>query len=304
MNKLIIKQDPDITVTVPNSVIVKLYNLTQTVDTYNSDDIVGSLTINGATYRAYVDYLTQKYPGLKISANKYYMLFEDQHVQDVLKNGVFLKGNIEYRTGDGVGTTEDVFRDIPLWFAEMFKDNANITTFNEMQYSNAQEVGARAFKNCSNLRSVNLKNITTLGAEAFHTCRQLVSLGDISQISSIANSAFIWNTSLNGTLVFPSATECQSQAFRGCTNISEIEFGPNLTTIHWQFIWEAGHVNIIFRGTTPPAVQNGTFPLNNSKQNITFYVPYGCKATYVANDGFASVESKIIELNQDGSKPA
>jgi len=80
MNKLIIKQDPDITVTVPNSVIVKLYNLTQTVDTYNSDDIVGSLTINGATYRAYVDYLTQKYPGLKISANKYYMLFEDQHV--------------------------------------------------------------------------------------------------------------------------------------------------------------------------------------------------------------------------------
>ena len=79
---------------VSSAVIEKLYELASSGDLDNSSNLAGTLYTPN-TYTKYVEYLTNMFQDLTITATNYYVWFEDSAVRDILANGI----------GDGTGVT-------------------------------------------------------------------------------------------------------------------------------------------------------------------------------------------------------
>ena len=75
---------------------------------------------------------------------------------------------------------------------EVFRDNKNITSFEELQYfTGLTEIGAWTFYNCTNLTSVILPNsITSIGNDAFNSCHKLISVPIPYSVKNISYAVF------------------------------------------------------------------------------------------------------------------
>ena len=80
MTHLKIEQNNTAIEQVSGNVIEKLYQLAFSGDLDNSSNLVGRLYTT-ATYQQYVDFLTQQFQDLYISADKYYVKFSDDNFQ-------------------------------------------------------------------------------------------------------------------------------------------------------------------------------------------------------------------------------
>ena len=90
-------------------------------------------------------------------------------------------------------------------------------------YTHDNELGSRAFYNCSGLTSLSLPSgITSIGWEAFSGCSGLTSLSLPSGITSIGGYAFSGCSGLT-SLSFPSGiTSIGGYAFSGCSGLTSI----------------------------------------------------------------------------------
>ena len=90
-------------------------------------------------------------------------------------------------------------------------------------YTHDNELGSRAFYNCSGLTSLSLPSgITSIGWEAFSGCSGLTSLSLPSGITSIGGNAFSGCSGLI-SLSFPSGiTSIGGYAFSGCSGLTSI----------------------------------------------------------------------------------
>ena len=90
-------------------------------------------------------------------------------------------------------------------------------------YTHDNELGSRAFYNCSGLTSLSLPSgITSIGWEAFSGCSGLTSLSLPSGITSIGGNAFSGCSGLT-SLSFPSGiTSIGGYAFSGCSGLTSI----------------------------------------------------------------------------------
>ena len=75
---------------------------------------------------------------------------------------------------------------------EVFADNKDITSFDELQYfTGLTAIGDNAFMGCSNLASVSLpENITSIGAYAFYGCKALTTFTIPQGVSEVGAYAF------------------------------------------------------------------------------------------------------------------
>lgn len=157
MTHLKIEQNTTGTEEVNMSIISRLYELASSGDLDNTSDLQGRL--HSSTARdIHISYLTTHYPQLYITADTQYVTFADPEVDRVLTQ----------TWGDGTGVTLATLQTKTSIPPDMFKGNTAIETFDELgQFGNITILGNEAFKNATNLRSINLQNIVSVGSEQF-----------------------------------------------------------------------------------------------------------------------------------------
>ncbi len=118
----------------------------------------------------------------------------------------------------------------------------------------AGSIGASAFKNCSNLCSIDLQEgITSIGSFAFNGCAGMSELAIPSTVSVIGEYAFgdpafsSWTTLTKLTV---KAGSIGNNAFTNCTNLSTIDLQEGVTSIgNYAFNGCAGTTELILPST-------------------------------------------------------
>ena len=224
MTHLKIEQNNTAIEQVSGNVIEKLYQLAFSGDLDASSNLVGRLHAT-ATYQEYKDFLTQKFPDLYISTDKYYISFEDPEVQRILAETI----------GDGIGTSSaDILA--TTTFNQAFHSNTKIEVFNELSlFKNLDTLkrygmyynGWGDFQDCTNIRSIDLSNIKYIRQASFQNCSNLTYLGENFKPIQLQDDwggysgCFINCTSLT-SVNLSECTDIGKNAFRGCTALSNV----------------------------------------------------------------------------------
>jgi len=121
--------------------------------------------------------------------------------------------------------------------------------------NNVKAIPAYAFRGCSQLTGMLIvpNSVKTIGGEAFYGCNGLTSLSIGNSVTSIGNFAFCNCSVMGGTLTIPqsvksigssafsncigftslifNAERCTTGSFSGCSNVSSLTIGNNVTYI-------------------------------------------------------------------------
>lgn len=288
---------------VSTSIVTKLYNIALQSP---PQSLSGNITLNGATYKEYVDYLTSRYPDLIITSlnGQYYIKFKDPEVERIL---------VEVY-GDGVGVTSSQLPGISL--SGVFKYNKDITTFpefdkftlantnpnldlfydcNNLEYinlKNAIRLSAREFAYCGklNIPGEDLYNIQEIGESAFRECQQLEIDLNLPNLTKIYQYAFS-SSGVKNVLNLGSVTEIPSLCFLGCYNLQSVNMN-GITKLGQQCFWDTtinnlDISNVVSFGTKclPPSnqpdelshdteqIDTQAFWCEVSAPNVVWYLP-------------------------------
>lgn len=132
---------------------------------------------------------------------------------------------------DGILNIPSSFEGVPVKeiAASGFKETACV----QVNVADGVSIGARAFENCTALKSVKIGS-SAVGLNAFSGCTALTSL-ELGDVSAIGNYAFrsctalervVWNASSCA-----SAGTAAAPIFDGCVSLSQVTFGAAVTSI-------------------------------------------------------------------------
>lgn len=115
-------------------------------------------------------------------------------------------------------------------------DNAFYNSFVEsISFDNVQDIGNRAFKDCTRLKTVNLSNTTVnIGTEAFYGCNTLQSLTLPQSIGYIGPGAFAECsalTTLDLSAINQSNCCIDNFAFYNCIALSNVSFSDHINRL-------------------------------------------------------------------------
>ena len=150
--------------------------------------------------------------------------------------------------GDGYLSYEEAAAVTNL--GQAFRDNDNITSFNELQYfTGLTALNSEEFYDCDYLTSIILpEGLTSIGSYAFHYCYRLATVVFPESLTSIGYSAFGNCTALTSVTFPESLTSIGYYAFYDCTALTSVTFPESLTSIGYY----------AFQGCT--ALTSVTFP--------------------------------------------
>lgn len=137
----------------------------------------------------------------------------------------------------------------------------SLTSLSFEQNSQLTTIGTRGFQSCYFLQTVTLpEGLTTIGGEAFHECNTLYSIDIPSTVTTIGNYAF---------------------SGAGSENVY------------------ANHLNVVFRGTTPPTIGTDIFNRpTNRLDRMTIYVPDASVSTYKNVANLSKYADRIFGISQ------
>ena len=150
-------------------------------------------------------------------------------------------------------------------------------------------IGISAFRDCTELTSINLPNATIIQSEAFDNCTALTSI-DLPNTTSIDSNAFDYCTALM-SINLPNATIIQSHAFDNCTALTSIDL-PNATSIESNaFDYCLSFDTLILRNTETVCQINATAVMGTKIMTAEgmptgkgfVYVPTALYEQYVSN---------------------
>ena len=106
-------------------------------------------------------------------------------------------------------------------------------------------IGGSAFYGCTNLQSVDMRNVTSIGNIAFSNCINLQSV-DMRNVTSIGPSAF-----------------------QNCTNLQSVDM-RNVTSIGSSAFYNCANLQLVdcTSCTTPPTIQGNTFVSTNNSFRV------------------------------------
>lgn len=218
-----INQTNGIRETVNSEFINKLYNLFITNRSSHTISLSGYL-YSPTGYKAQMDALNQQYgPDLVIEVPEagQYILIEDPAVLQILINN-----NI---SSDGIGISALDASTANLT-ASMFKNNTNITSFNQFRYftrANNNPVN-ELFRGCTNLESVDLSSVIRISTQEF----QSSGIKNISahSLQSLGENAFSYSK-VENILDLGQVIEIPQGCFSDCPNLISAVIPETVTSL-------------------------------------------------------------------------
>ena len=202
---------------------------------------------------------------------------------------------------------------------EVFKDNTDITSFNELQYfTGLTAIGSHAFEYCTSLSSITIPNtVTSIGLYAFNACTGLKSVEIPNSVISIGEYAFYECTSLTsltiGNLVesigYAAFAGCKGltsltipnsvksigdHAFYQCTGLTSLTIGNNVDTIKVAAFADCSGLSMMMvKASEPPTLTD-----TNVFHGVTTSIP-----VYVPNDSLSAYQSADVWSNFTNYQP-
>ena len=133
-------------------------------------------------------------------------------------------------------------------------------------------IGNDAFVGCTNLKAINLDNITSIGERAFRNCFSLVEI-NLQSLTTLSSYAFQNCYSLEYVNA-PLLTNISSYAFNNCTSLNSMNL-PQVTTIN-NYAIEHSEIEMLY---LPNIITLGQMSLRNVKN-----VVIGKQFTYDTRD--------------------
>ncbi len=137
--------------------------------------------------------------------------------------------------------------------------NSNFRNLNEVILSdNVVSIEEKVFKNCNNLKNINLENVESIGTDAFNGCKALEEI-DLTSCTTIGIAAFsncsllkkanllecetIGNSAFNNCylleeVTFPKIKTLDSFAFNNCYSLLQITLPSTINTINSQAFYQ------------------------------------------------------------------
>ncbi len=192
--------------------------------------------------------------------------------EDVFKGGIveavpnitFADANVEAicvanwdTNGDGGLSEEEAAAVTDL--GTVFKNNTQITSFDELQYfTGLTSIGTGTFYCCNALSSVIIpNNVTSIGQYAFCDCSSLTSVTFSNNVTSIGDRAFQGCSGLTTISIPNSVTSIGYAAFSGCSSLTTVSIPNNVTSIVTETFDGCS-------GLTSVSIPNGVTSIGNS----------------------------------------
>lgn len=165
--------------------------------------------------------------------------------------------------------------------------------------STVKTIGASAFDHTSGItEKLNLNGVTSFGLYAFRDCNGEIDLSN-SSASSIADYAFN-NANITGMLTFGTVTEIGEGAFWGCTGITKLVFGENFKSADSNAFRECtGISEVEFNAISANNLKSAIF--SNGGNGLDFHLEVGAEVTRIPDFMFSNAAVSSISF-KSGSK--
>jgi len=182
----------------------------------------------------------------------------------------------------------------PWWFDVSYRDAIKTVIIE----NGVQNIGMRAFKDCSNMETITISSsITKINAQAFYGCSNLQMIKIPNSVATIEGDAFFNCSKLskveieNGSnslqfIGYRSSNPCATSGtinkydwFSGCSSLTEIHLGRNLST------WSAS--------------TSASSPISNIRESLT-NLTIGSTVTSIGANAFTNCRILVNITIQDG----
>lgn len=158
-----IKQANDRTEQVSSTCIDKLYNLSKNGLLDATSDLRGSINAT-SVYEDAVTFLNTMWgPNLIVTASAYYIRFADPEVESVLKTA------LNKDESEGITTQEAAVANI----GTLFRNNTEITSFEEFPYFTSQQARSTSFTGCTALTRIDISSCSVISDGMLSGCIML-----------------------------------------------------------------------------------------------------------------------------------
>ena len=166
-------------------------------------------------------------------------------------------------------------------------------------YTSNDEIGEKAFTDCSRLTSLTLPvGITSIGYDAFAYCSGLTSLTLPAGITSIGEYAFSGCSGLTSLTLPAGITSIDKYAFSGCSRLTSLTLPAGITSIgEFAFSYCSGLTSIYEYAEKVPRIGRYAFE-GCASRKCTLYVPKGTYDNYRFSE-FGYFEN-IVEFDATG----
>ena len=166
-------------------------------------------------------------------------------------------------------------------------------------YTSNDEIGEKAFTDCSRLTSLTLPvGITSIGYDAFAYCSGLTSLTLPAGITSIGEYAFSGCSGLTSLNLPACITSIDKYAFSGCSRLTSLTLPAGITSIgEFAFSYCSGLTSIYVYAEKVPRIGRYAFE-GCASRKCTLYVPKGTYDNYRFSE-FGYFEN-IVEFDATG----
>ena len=208
-----------------------------------------------------------------------------------LSEAKIVKGGDSYYPGDNCYTSNDEIGE------KAFTDCSRLTSLTLPV--GITSIGYDAFAYCSGLTSLNLPaGITSIDKYAFLDCSGLTSLTLPDGITSIGSRAFYGCSGLTSLTLPAGITSIDKYAFSGCSRLTSLTLPAGITSIgEFAFSYCSGLTSIYVYAEKVPRIGRYAFE-GCASRKCTLYVPKGTYDNYRLSE-FGYFEN-IVEFDATG----
>jgi len=177
---------------------------------------------------------------------------------------------------------------LPMW---AFKNCTNLVTVDMPGVTTLS--GQSIFEGCTSLKTVNMPKVKTMSALwMFKDCKALESITIPEGVTALPNQGFIGCSSLKDVKLPSTITALPTFAFQHCTSLKSITIPAKVTSYGSQtFVGCTALEEVIIENPTPSNIGTGVFPFATN-ENLVIYVPDAALEAYKAHASWSADEYK------------